>query len=198
MWKCLNCSEQIEEELDVCWNCQTVKDGSSAETYFSPRVVPKELADIEERMSKQSDSDLLRLIMVDFKDYRQDAIDLARAELERRGVPQPPPPIKTPYSRAKKSADKEIAMHNASPGFAPPRKSLSIKRIASIAFLVFAVFLALLAWAISTMTRVEGPLNDPLLNVLVRTTLAHIAMGGGILSALISIVIAIFDLTDKT
>lgn len=92
MWECSNCSEQIDDDLDVCWNCQTPKDGSSPEAYFIPKQVPTELADLQERMSAQTDSDLLRIITVDFKDYREEAIDLARAELERRGVPQPSRP----------------------------------------------------------------------------------------------------------
>ncbi len=92
MWECSNCNEQIDDDLDVCWNCQTAKDGSSPEDYFTPKRVSRELADLQERMSAQTDSDLLRIVNVDFKDYREEAIDLARAELERRGVPQPPTP----------------------------------------------------------------------------------------------------------
>lgn len=43
MWKCPKCSEQVEDDFDVCWNCQTGKDGSSAETYFAP-AAPKTTA----------------------------------------------------------------------------------------------------------------------------------------------------------
>lgn len=105
MWECSNCSEQIDDDLDVCWNCQTAKDGSSPEDYFTPKQVSRELADLQERMSAQTDSDLLRIINVDFKDYREEAIDLARAELERRGVPQPPRP----------KPNKKIERHVSSP-----------------------------------------------------------------------------------
>jgi len=92
MWECSNCSEQIDDDFDVCWSCQAAKDGSPPEAYFKPKKVPRELADLQERMSAQTDSDLLRIVNVDFNDYREEAIDLARAELERRGLIQPPRP----------------------------------------------------------------------------------------------------------
>lgn len=28
MWRCANCKESIEEDFNVCWNCQTGRDGS--------------------------------------------------------------------------------------------------------------------------------------------------------------------------
>jgi hypothetical protein len=34
MWDCSNCQEHIEDDLDVCWNCQTPKNGSALEDYF--------------------------------------------------------------------------------------------------------------------------------------------------------------------
>ena len=35
MWKCPNCREEVEDNFDVCWNCQTGKDGTVPETYFA-------------------------------------------------------------------------------------------------------------------------------------------------------------------
>lgn len=35
MWACRNCQEQIEDDLEVCWNCQTPKDGYALEDYFN-------------------------------------------------------------------------------------------------------------------------------------------------------------------
>jgi hypothetical protein len=93
MWKCPSCSEQVEDNLDVCWNCQIPRDGSPAESYFST-TVPKEVEHLRERMSGQPTDSLLRIINVDFKDYREEAIELARAELQKRGLPQPPRPAK--------------------------------------------------------------------------------------------------------
>ena len=29
MWKCLNCSEDVPDNLSVCWNCETDKLGSA-------------------------------------------------------------------------------------------------------------------------------------------------------------------------
>jgi hypothetical protein len=89
MWECSNCSEEIDDDLDVCWNCQTAKDGSPPEAYFHQKSVPRELEALQERMSHQTDSDLMRIVDFDAKDYREEAIDLARAELERRGLLQP-------------------------------------------------------------------------------------------------------------
>lgn len=60
MWKCSTCDEQVDDYLDVCWNCQTGKDGSSPEAYFRPEVVPTELQAMRERMSRQTDEDLSR------------------------------------------------------------------------------------------------------------------------------------------
>jgi hypothetical protein len=27
MWKCSECGEEVEDGFNVCWNCQTDKDG---------------------------------------------------------------------------------------------------------------------------------------------------------------------------
>jgi hypothetical protein len=35
MWNCPKCHEEVEDDFDVCWNCQTGKDGSIPETYFA-------------------------------------------------------------------------------------------------------------------------------------------------------------------
>lgn len=86
MWECSTCDEQVDDDLDVCWNCQTGKDGSSSEAYFRKELVPRELQTMRERMSQQTDSDLLGVANLDPNEYRQDGIDLARAELGRRGV----------------------------------------------------------------------------------------------------------------
>lgn len=93
MWTCPSCGEQVEDNLDVCWNCQVAKDGSPPESYFST-TIPKGLEGLSERMSGQPNESLLRIINVDFKDYREEALDLARAELEKRGLPQPTRPPK--------------------------------------------------------------------------------------------------------
>jgi RNA polymerase subunit RPABC4/transcription elongation factor Spt4 len=108
MWKCQNCGEQVEDNLDVCWNCQVAKDGSPAERYFST-TVPKGLGDLQERMSGQSTESLLRIINVDFRDYVDEALDLARAELEKRGLPQPPRPPKRIEKPSTKKPIKETS-----------------------------------------------------------------------------------------
>lgn len=106
MWKCSNCSEHIEDDLDVCWNCQIARDGSSSEDYFSTSV-PKGLEGLQERMAGQSNKGLLRIINVDFKDYREDAIELARAELNKRGLPQPQKPTEQTEKSAKGKTNQE-------------------------------------------------------------------------------------------
>lgn len=44
-----------------------------------------ELQDLKERLSARSSEDLLRMVNIDFADYRKEALDLAREELKRRG-----------------------------------------------------------------------------------------------------------------
>lgn len=90
MWKCLECSEQVDDDLDVCWNCQTAKDGSPPDAYFRQKEVPKELVFLQERMTRYTDDDLIRIITLDAKDYREEALELARAELNKRGVVHEP------------------------------------------------------------------------------------------------------------
>jgi hypothetical protein len=46
----------------------------------------QELNALRERISRQSDAELMRMVNVDFSEYRQEAIDLAKAELGRRGL----------------------------------------------------------------------------------------------------------------
>ena len=29
MWPCPNCTEQVDDQFDVCWNCGTAKDGTT-------------------------------------------------------------------------------------------------------------------------------------------------------------------------
>jgi|GEM_PF-3482908 len=42
--------------------------------------------ELQEKISRMSDDELLNMIEVDFADYRQDALDFARAELTARGI----------------------------------------------------------------------------------------------------------------
>jgi hypothetical protein len=51
-------------------------------------MYPKELEDLRNRFSHESDNELLKMVNVDFKQYRDEAIRLARAELEKRGLLQ--------------------------------------------------------------------------------------------------------------
>jgi predicted nucleic-acid-binding Zn-ribbon protein len=39
MWKCPACSEDVEDDFNVCWNCQRAKDGT-----VPPPAVPEEPA----------------------------------------------------------------------------------------------------------------------------------------------------------
>ena len=48
--------------------------------------VDEELKELKERISRQSDSELLRIVEVERDDYRPEAIDFASSELLRRGV----------------------------------------------------------------------------------------------------------------
>lgn len=89
MWNCVVCSEQVDDDFEVCWNCKTSKNGTPPDDLV-PNDLPKELENLRERMSNASDDDLGRIVNVDFKQYRDDAVLLARAELARRNLPMLP------------------------------------------------------------------------------------------------------------
>src|SRR6185503_2541521 len=36
MWKCHRCGEEVEDNFDVCWNCQAGRDGSLPEGNVAP------------------------------------------------------------------------------------------------------------------------------------------------------------------
>ena len=48
----------------------------------------RELSVPQKKISKLSNGHLLHMVKVDYKNYRKEALELARAELERRGLPQ--------------------------------------------------------------------------------------------------------------
>lgn len=84
LWKCSRCNEQVED-LDVCWNCLTPRDGSPPETYFELETTAAEFAALRERMAALPSDELLRILNLDAKDYRKEALDLAKRELWKRG-----------------------------------------------------------------------------------------------------------------
>jgi hypothetical protein len=49
--------------------------------------VDEQLAELKERISQMSDSELLQLVEVEYNDYREEAIEFAKAELTKRYVP---------------------------------------------------------------------------------------------------------------
>lgn len=46
-----------------------------------------QLNELKERISQMSDSELLRIVEVEYDDYRKEAIEFAQAELSKRFVP---------------------------------------------------------------------------------------------------------------
>lgn len=39
MWLCCKCHEEVDDDFDVCWNCQTGRDGTPSKKYFArPRT----------------------------------------------------------------------------------------------------------------------------------------------------------------
>lgn len=36
MWECRRCGEEVEDNFDVCWNCQAGRDGSLPESNVAP------------------------------------------------------------------------------------------------------------------------------------------------------------------
>jgi hypothetical protein len=47
--------------------------------------MPNDIADLKQRISNSSDDDLLKIVNVNFHNYRREVVDLAIRELERRG-----------------------------------------------------------------------------------------------------------------
>jgi hypothetical protein len=45
VWKCLNCTEEVEEQFDLCWNCGATGTGSLPTTSLSAQ-------DLEDREQK--------------------------------------------------------------------------------------------------------------------------------------------------
>jgi len=48
MWACMNCGEKVEDDFDVCWNCETQKGSLTSASYFAS---PKSQPVIEEEFS---------------------------------------------------------------------------------------------------------------------------------------------------
>lgn len=85
MWNCIACGEQVDDDFEVCWNCQTSKDGKPSESFaFAP--LPKELDVLRERLSRASDEDLLRIVNIDSKHYSEEGLILVKTELARRNL----------------------------------------------------------------------------------------------------------------
>jgi len=42
MWKCLNCAEEVENTLAVCWSCQADQTGVVPESSVSAQDTPEE------------------------------------------------------------------------------------------------------------------------------------------------------------
>src|SRR5260221_7636759 len=88
--KCSHCNEEIDADLDVCWNCLTPRDGSPAETYFELEPTSAEFAALQEKLSALPSDELLKIVDFDSKDYRKEALEIARRELSKRGYPGSP------------------------------------------------------------------------------------------------------------
>lgn len=47
----------------------------------------EELSELKDRISQMSDRELLRIVEVEYNDYRKEALEFAREELQKRSVP---------------------------------------------------------------------------------------------------------------
>ncbi|HVG19146.1 MAG TPA: hypothetical protein VNI02_08835 [Blastocatellia bacterium] len=45
------------------------------------------LVELKDRISQMSDDELLRIVEVEYDDYRHEAVDFAKAELDKRNIP---------------------------------------------------------------------------------------------------------------
>lgn len=85
MWKCTKCKTRVGDDFDSCWNCQSVKYVGQTETHI-PLQKPEELKDLTEMIYSSSNEVILRMINVDYEQYIEKDLNLAKQELERRGV----------------------------------------------------------------------------------------------------------------
>ncbi len=76
MWTCSACMESIEDDFDVCWNCQ--KDRPESD-------LSKITADL---WAKKSDEQLINA-SERLNTFTEEAEYIIRAELKRRGLPDP-------------------------------------------------------------------------------------------------------------
>src|SRR5215216_158111 len=51
----------------------------------------EELKELKDRISQMSDDELLQIVEVEYDDYRREALDFAKAELEKRNIPYEEP-----------------------------------------------------------------------------------------------------------
>jgi len=56
MWKCVKCSEEVEDNFDTCWSCGTAPDGTEDPHFGSSPGTPPTLAELLE--SERSTLDL--------------------------------------------------------------------------------------------------------------------------------------------
>jgi hypothetical protein len=65
----------------------------------------EELIELKDRISQMSDSELLRIVEVEYNDYRKEALEFAEQELHKRSVPFEKPELEPDDAEVAESID---------------------------------------------------------------------------------------------
>ena len=72
----------------------------------------EQLRELKDRISQMSNEELLRIVEVEFDDYREEALQLAEAELGKRSIPFEKPP---PETNQAEESDSDTAAEPSAP-----------------------------------------------------------------------------------
>ena len=62
MWKCKKCSEKIEDEFDICWNCGADKDGAVSDKDVAAQIKTAKIEQKQERVDEKKNQISVRQI----------------------------------------------------------------------------------------------------------------------------------------
>lgn len=62
MWKCKKCSEKIEDEFDICWNCGADKEGAVSDKDVVAQIKTAKIEQKQERIEEKKNQVSVRKI----------------------------------------------------------------------------------------------------------------------------------------
>src|SRR5215216_5268766 len=75
----------------------------------------EELKELKDKISQMSDDELLEIVEVEYDDYRQEALDFAKAELEKRNIPYEEPGLGEASEAESEESDSTVSMAASAP-----------------------------------------------------------------------------------